>query len=77
MLGKFYKHKEYHTFIKVEYIFEEYARGIGFYRNENDCVGSGDSSFEIKNITNYNEITKSFFNEEFEKVKTEILERIN
>ena len=74
IIGGFYRHKEYHSFIKVEKFTCGYFRGIGFHRNETKHVGIGD--VVILEPWNYIAISKTEYHEELIKIHEEILKRL-
>lgn len=73
-IGKYYRHKIYHTFIKIESVDEKYPTGIHFYKNDVGCVGMGDS--KVFNTDDYVEITKEEFQQEQKKIEQTILLRL-
>lgn len=73
IIGKKYKHIKYHSYIKVEIFKDGRFRGIGFYRNDNNCVGIGD--MVLFNTLDYKSISHEEFEEELTKIEQEISNR--
>lgn len=72
--GKYYRHRIYHSFIKVENAELKYPAGVGFHKNDNGCVGMGDCN--ILQPNQYTEITKEEFQQEQKKIEQTILLRL-
>lgn len=73
-IGKCYKHKDSHSFLKVTgYIFG-YFRGVGFYKNRNGAIGIGDSTAQKPD--DYQKIELTEFIKEFYLIKNEMYTKI-
>lgn len=75
IIGKKYKHKDYHSYVKVETFIGGRFRGIGFYKNDNDCIGVSDTV--IFEPLNYQIVSDEEFLEELTKIETELSNRIH
>lgn len=73
-IGKYYKHIEYHSFIKVKNIIFGYYSGTGFHRNENGCIGIMDTNIIEPN--DYKEISKTEFLKEYKIIENLIKKRL-
>lgn len=71
--GKYYRHRIYHSFIKVEDSDKKYPSGVGFHKNDAGCVGMGDCN--ILQPNQYIEISKEEFEKQKEKIQENILSR--
>ena len=65
-IGKYYKHKSKHRFIKVKMVHESFSEGVGFITNELSQITIGD--MEISNHGDFQEIPEEDFNKELELI---------
>ena len=75
-IGKFFKHIKFPSYIAVECMQDNYAKGVGFWRNSapSNAMAIGTVSFDITK-DEYVEITKEIFIEVGQEIENEVISR--